>query len=168
MNLTPIQRAAFVAEYQRQKDLLLNAFPDIDPVTMADTLEGMTSAPDMIADFIRDAREDEAFAAALAVIIREMSDRKARFEYRAQRRRQTAQHLMDAIGIRKIEQPDFSASIRAVPARVEIDDEWQLPDGFYKTVRQPDKAKIKEALAITPVAGARMSNGGETLSIRVK
>ncbi len=168
MNLTPIQRAAFVAEYARQRDLLLSAFPDIDPVTMADTLEGMTYAPDMIADFIRDAREDETFAAALAVILREMSDRKARFEYRAQRRRQTAQHLMDAIGICKLDMPDFTASIRAVAPHVVIDDETALPADLCKTIRQPVKAAIKEALANGPVAGAHMSNGGASLTILTK
>ncbi len=168
MNLTPIQRAAFVAEYQRQKDLLLNAFPDIDPVTMADTLEGMTYAPDMIADLIRDAREDEAYMSALGLIIREMSDRKARFEYRAERRRLAAQHLMDAIGIRKLDMPDFTASIRAVPPKVEIEDEDALPDTLCMFSRRPDKAAIKAALEEHLVPGARMSNGGETLSIRTK
>ncbi len=166
--LTPIQRAAFVAEYNRQRGLLLEAYPDIDLPTLEDTLEGITYAPDMIAGLIRDAREDEAYMAALALIIREMSDRKARFEYRAQRRRLAAQHLMDAIGIRKLDMPDFTASIRATPPKVEIDDEAALPDALCKTVRSPDRVAIKEALANGHVAGARMSNGGETLSVRTK
>ncbi len=168
LTLTPIQRAAFVAEYHRQRGLLLEAYPDIDLPTLEDTLEGMTYAPDMIAGLIRDAREDEAYVSALSVIIREMGDRKARFEHRAQRRRLAAQHLMDAIGIRKLDMPDFTASIRAVPSRVEIDDETALPDVLCKIVRVPDKAAIKAALEISPVSGARMTNGGETLSIRTK
>jgi hypothetical protein len=73
---------------------------------------------------------------------------------------------MNAIELRKLEQADFTASIRAVPPRVEIDDETLLPDDLCKMVRQPDKAAIKEALAKGHVAGARMTNGGETLSIR--
>ncbi len=170
MNLTPIQRAAFVAEYHRQREGLLHAFPELagDQQTLEDTLEGITHAPDMIAGLIRDAREDEAYMAALALIIREMSDRKARFEYRAQRRRLAAQHLMDAIGIRKLEQPDFTAHIRATPPRVEIEDEGALPDALCKTIRSPDRVAIKEALATGPVAGAHMTNGAESLTIRTR
>ena len=160
--------AAFAQEYLRQREALLQAFPELadDEITLRDTLEGITHAPDIIARFIREAREDEAYMAALATMIREMSDRKSRFEIRAQRRRLAAQNLMNAIELRKLEQADFTASIRAVPPRVEIDDETMLPDSLCKMVRQPDKAAIKEALAKGHVAGARMTNGGETLSIR--
>ncbi len=170
MNLTPIQRAAFVAVHKQKRDLLLQEFPELleDQQALDDTLEGISYLPDIIAGYIRDAREDAAFAVALSVLIREMSDRKARFEARHARRRQIAQHLMDAIGLRKLSTPDFTASIGATPSRVEIEDEAALPDALCKTTRSPDKAAIKEALATGPVAGARMTNGGETLSIRTK
>ncbi len=170
MNLTPIQRAAFIAEYHRQREGLLHAFPELasDQQALEDTLEGITHAPDMIAGLIRDAREDEAMLAALQIIIREMSDRKERFRYRADRRRLAAQHLMDAIGIRKLDMPDFTASIRAVTPHVVIDDEALLPPDLCKTIRQPVKAAIKEALANGPIAGAHMSNGGASLTILTK
>ena len=171
MNLTPIQRAAFVAEYHRQRENLLLQFPELaeDQQALEDTLEGATFAVDIIADLIRAAREDEVYVTALSLMIREVSDRKARFENRASRRRQTAQHLMDAIGLRKLEQPDFTAHIRATPPRVEIDaDMPPLPDSLCRITRTPDLPKIKEALANGHVAGARMTNGGETLTVRVK
>ncbi len=170
MNLSPIQRAAFVAEYHRQRENLLLQFPELaeDQQALEDTLEGATFAVDIIADLIRAAREDEVYITALSLMIREVSDRKARFENRATRRRQTAQHLMDAIGIRKLEQPDFTAHIRATPPRVEIEDEDALPDSLCKTVRSPDRVAIKEALATGAVAGAHLTNGSETLTVRTK
>ncbi len=169
-NLTPIQTAAFIAEHKRQRALLIEAFPELleDQQALDDTLEGLSYAPDMIANIIRDAREDEANATALSIMIREMSDRKARFAARAERRYTMAQHLMDAIGLRKLAMPDFSASIVPTAPHVIVHDEWKLPHGFYKEIRQPDKAKIKEALKLVPVDGATLSNGGEHLTIRTK
>ncbi len=168
-NLTPIQRAAFVAMHKQKRELLLQEFPELleDQQALDDTLEGISYLPDIIANIIRDAREDETTVTVLAMMIREMSDRKARFAVRAERRRSMAQHLMEAIDLRKLEQPDFTASIRAVPPKVEIEDDM-IPDVLCKFVRVPDKTAIKAALAEGPVAGARMSNGGETLSIRTK
>ncbi len=168
--LTPIQRAAFVAMHKQKRELLLQEFPELleDQQALDDTLEGISYLPDIIANIIRDAREDETNVTVLAIMIREMGDRKARFAARAERRRSMAQHLMEAIDQRKLEQPDFTASIRTVPPKVEIDDEAALPDSLCKIIRSPDKAAIKEALAEHPVPGARMSNGGETLSIRTK
>lgn len=162
--------AALAHEYLRQREALLQAFPELaeDEATLRDTLEGISNAPDLIATFIRDAKADEAMVAALATMIRDMTDRKTRLHMRADRRRLAAQNLMDACEMRKLEMADFTASIRAVPPKVEIDDEAQLPDALCKTIRQPDKAAIKEALAVGTVAGAHLTNGSETLTIRTK
>ncbi len=170
MTLTPIQTATFIAEHKRQRALLIEAFPELleDQQALDDTLEGISYAPDMIANIIRDAREDEANATALSLMIREMSDRKARFSARAERRYTMAEHLMESIGIRKLAMPDFTASITPTQPRVMIDDETALPHYLVKLVRQPDKHAIKEALAQAVVPGAYMSNGGSTLTIRTK
>ena len=161
---------AFIMEYRRQREGLLAEFPELaeDVDALADTLEGISMAPDLIAEFIRNAREDEANAEALASMMRDMADRKQRFIARADKRRQAAMNVMNAIEMRKLEQPDFTASIRAVPPRVDVYAEEQLPDTLCKFTRSPDKAAIKEALANGPVAGARMTNGGSTISIRTR
>ncbi len=168
--MKPMLPAAIAQEYLRQREALLQAFPELgeDEATLRDTLEGITHAPDLIATFIRDARADEAFANSLGSMVKDMGERKQRLQMRADRRRLAAQHLMDACGLRKIEMPDFTASLRAVPPRVEVDDEAALPDSLCKTVRSPDKAAIKEALAVGAVAGAHLTNGGETLTVRTK
>ncbi len=169
-NLTPIQTAAFIAEHKRQRALLIESFPELleDQQALDDTLEGISYAPDMIANIIRNAREDDANATALTLMIREMSDRKARFAARAERRYTMAEHLMEAIGLRKLAMPDFTASITPTQPRVMIDDEMLLPDDLCDIVRKPNKTMIRETLAQAAVPGAHMSNGGSTLTIRTK
>ena len=163
-----VRSAIFAEEYRRQRDALLTLFPELadDETTLADTLEGMTHAPELIAQFIRAAREDEAMAEAVSGMARDMSERKARLTNRANRRREAALALMSAIDLPRLEQPDFTASIRSVPPKVEIIDEDALPDRFMNVTYTPDKSAIKDALAKGPVAGAQFSNGGQSLTIR--
>lgn len=157
-----------VAEYVKLRAALLAEFPELadDEQALADTLEGEASAPDLVAAFIRDARHDEALADALHTMQSDMGKRKLRLALRAERRREAALKLLNLLGLRKLEQPDFTASIRAVPPRVEILDEAALPDSLCKITRSPDKAAIKTALATGPITGAQMSNGGEALTVR--
>jgi len=163
--------AQIAAEYRRHRDALLAAFPELaeDDQALADTLDGETDAIDVIARFIREGREDEAMAAALDAMMKDMGERKQRIKARAERRRGIALSLMQAVGERKIERPDFTASVRSVPPKVEITDEAALPDALCKVTRSPDKAAIKQAIeAGEDVPGAMMSNGTETLTVRTK
>lgn len=158
-----------VAEWQRVREGLLAAFPDIDPETLADTVDGETQALDVVARLIRDAREDDALADALGAMQHDMAERKARLASRADKRRAAALDLMNAIGERKITRPDFTASVRAVPPKVIVMDETALPDALCKFERKPDRTAIKEALEQgETVTGAMLSNGTETLTIRTK
>jgi len=44
-----------------------------------------------------------------------------------------------------------------------------VPDEFCRFKREPDKTKIKAALAdLKPVPGASLSNAEDTLAVRVK
>lgn len=168
--MTSALPAAIAAEYWRQREALLQAFPELaeDVATLRDTLEGISHAPDLIAQFVREARADEAMAEALSSMVKDMGERKTRFQIRAERRRLAAFNLMNACELRKIEMPDFTASIRSVPPKVAIDDESQIPDTLCKLIRSPDKTALKEALGNGPVPGAHMTNGSETLTIRTK
>lgn len=169
--MNPLNRTALIEAYQRERERLLIEFPELaeDDATLADTLEGETEAPDVVAAFIREAREDEAAAKALGSIMDDMKARCQRIAARGDRRRQAAFAIMRACEIRKIEKPDFTASVRATPLKVEIDDEAALPDQFIRIKREPDKTAIKKALEIgAAVPGAHLTNGGETLSIRTR
>ena len=68
--------------------------------------------------------------------------------------------------IEKIE--PFKVGFDAIGEHVIITDESQIDEDFFRVKREPDKKAIKEALEVgINVRGAEMSNGGETLSIRV-
>lgn len=161
--------AALTAQYRQWRDDLLAEFPELadDDETLADTLEGQTDLPTVIARFIRDARRDEALADGLATLIKDEQERKSRLGARADKRRRIALSLMQAVEMGKLEQPDFTASVRRVPPGVVITDEAVLPDSYVKTVRQPDKTALREALGRgEEVPGATLGNGSETLTIR--
>lgn len=168
--MTP-QHSILVSEYLRQREALLAAFPELteDVQALADTLEGETAAPDVIASFIRAAREDEAMAGALTTMIREHQDRRSRLEARADKRRAAAQAIMEACHLRKVELPDFTASISAGRRKVIITDEFAIPDDFCETERRPRKTDIKVALEDgADVPGAALSNAEPVLMVRVK
>ncbi len=168
--MNPHKIATGIAEFWRVQEGLLQAYPELaeDQVALRDMTEGLTNASDLVAILVRKALDDAALSDALNIRIRDMIEREHRISSRGQRHRIAAQKLMEACDLRKVEMADFTASVRAVPPKVEIDDEAALPDSLCKTVRSPDKAAIKAALEEHPVPGARMSNGGETLSIRTK
>lgn len=53
---------------------------------------------------------------------------------------------MEAFGVQKIEAPDVCLKVAKKPASVEIFDEDQIPGRYIKTVLEPSKSSIKEAL----------------------
>lgn len=98
----------------------------------------------------------------------EIRKRKERFEGQSERIRAAIHVALGHASLRKLELPQATLSVRAVPPKVEIIDEAAIPARFWKP-QDPklDKKGIAEALkANVPVPGATMSNGGETLSIR--
>jgi hypothetical protein len=72
--------------------------------------------------------------------------------------------------MKKLEQPDFTASLRAVPPGLVVGDESLIPADYWKP--QPaklDKRGLLTALnAGTSVPGVSLGNGGTTLSVRTK
>ena len=62
------------------------------------------------------ALDDEALAAALPTRLSEMKARLERFETRAKRKRQLALRIMGKADMAKLEQPDFTASLRQAAA----------------------------------------------------
>lgn len=54
--------------------------PEIDPESLADTLEGLTDLREMLAEVICSALDDEALAAGLSTRLSDMKDRIERFD----------------------------------------------------------------------------------------
>ena len=154
--------------YLRQK--LMEAFPDADEDTIRDTLEGITTLHELIAEIIRSALVDEALQSGLRLRLQDMKDRLSRLEARAGKKRGLALEAMSEAGLRKLEQPDFTASTRAgLPALVVLAED-QLPQTYW--VPQPPKldrqALLGDLKQGNDIPGAQLSNSKPVLSVRTK
>ena len=147
---------------------LLELYPDLDDQTLTDTLEGATNFREAIGALIRSALEDECLADALRDRMTDMRTRLSRHEARAASKRQVAVENMEAAGIRKLTEPDFTASTRVGPPSVVIDNEHELPiDYLLPQPPKPDKRAILEALTRgAMVPGAALAQPKLSLSVR--
>lgn len=162
---------ALAALYAHQRELLLAEFPELreDTLALADTLDGISMLPDVLASIINAALDDEAMAEGVRSRVTDMQERRERFQRRADKRRQMAQALMEQADMKQLIRPDFTVSIRHVPPGIVITDEAALPDAFVKVTRSPNKTAIREALGRgETVDGALLGNTSQTLSIRTR
>jgi len=142
--------------------------PDIDDVTLADTVEGLTDLHEILAAVVRSALVDEALAAGLKGRIKEMQDRLSRLAERAAKRRQIVRDVMAETDIKKLTAPDFTASLRAGTISLAVTDETRIPAHFWepqapRLMRQELLAELKRGGA---VAGVSLSNPEPVLSVR--
>ena len=153
--------------WNRTREALLRDFPDIDPETLRDTLEGETEALDVARQLIRASREDEAEANGLAEYITALQARRARLTARAEKREAAALSLLTEIGEKTLRDPAFTASVVPTPKKVIYTDTSILPTWAWRQpAPEPNTAEIKKRLAAgEQVPGASLSNGGMTLRI---
>jgi len=159
-----LERTRFV-ELRRR---LLELHPDLDDATLTDSLEGASNFKEALAALIRSALEDECLAKALKERLDQMRGRLNRLEARASSKRQVAVENMELADLRKLQEPDFTASVRLGPPSVNIVAEDELPiDYLLPQPPKPDKRAILEALSGgTFVPGAVLSEPKISLSVR--
>ncbi|WP_425419053.1 siphovirus Gp157 family protein [Oricola indica] len=154
-------------EFKRR---ILEAEPDIDDETLADTLEGATNLHEALAALVRSAIDDADLVAALKTRIAESRERLDRLSGRMEKKRALALVAMEEAGLDKIMEPDFTLSLRTAPPSVVVTDESLIPEWFF--VPQPpklDKRALLDTLkAGTFVNGAALSNSRRSLSVRTK
>jgi len=159
-----------VPKYQLLKERLLATWPQIDEETLADTLEGITNLHEMIAAVIRSALVDEALQAGLRSRMSDMKHRLSRLEERGHKKRRLALDAMTEAGLKKLEQPDFTASARAGLPGLVILEEGLIPDDYW--VPQPPKLDRQSLIADLKreghIPGTQISNPKPTLSVRTK
>ena len=138
---------------------------DLDPQTIADTLEGLAGDLETkainVGKFIKtlDATVEQIKAAE-----KEMAERRKAMEARAKHVRDYLLNNMQACGISKIESPWFALSVKQNPPSVVIDDAGEIPCDLYiypeAPPPYPDKAGIKAAIkAGRVVNGAHLEHG---------
>ena len=117
--------------YLQLKERLLSSWPQLDEETLRDTLEGITDLHEMIAAVIRSALVDEALQSGLRARLEEMRMRLSRLDERGAKKREIALEAMSEVGLRKLEQPDFTASARSGPPGLVVTSEQTIPANFW-------------------------------------
>jgi hypothetical protein len=157
-------------QYEWLREQLQTEFPLIDDETLTDSLEGLSTLPEALAAVTRSYLDDLTLASALGLRIEDMQKRLARIEQRADRKRGLVAYVMGRTEIKKLEQPDFTVSVRATPRQLVIQDEKLIPEAFW--IAQPpklDRRRLGAAVAADPtIPGAILDNGGTTISVRTK
>jgi hypothetical protein len=135
---------------------------------LADTLEGATDFKEALAALIRSALDDECLCAALKERLEDMKARLARLQARVVAKRVVAAENMQAAAIDRLQEADFTASLRRGPPGVELVDPDALPTDFLiPQPSRPDKRAILEALSRgSIVPGAVLAEPKISLSVR--
>ena len=164
----PIRHQLTYHRYLRER--LEAAFPDADEETLMDTLEGMTSLTDSLAELLRSSQEDQSMASALRSRMADMQERCSRFEERARKKRELVCTVMEEAELKKLTEPDFTVSLSPARAPLMIIDEAAIPGDYWK----PQPAKLDRMGLISvlsngrDIPGAILGNPPMTIAVRTK
>jgi Gp157 protein len=165
-----IDLAKSLSQHEYLREQVLTEFPGIDEETLRDTVEGLTNLPEILGSVLRSHLDDLATLAALRTRILDMQERFARIEDRADKKRALVASVMERAGIKKLTEPDFTASLREVPPGLIVIEEGKIPEAFWKP--QPPRLDRKAVFAALKagevVAGAALGNGSTTLAVRTR
>src|SRR5476649_451485 len=146
--------------YRTLRDRLRAQDPNLDEQTLADTVEGLTDLHEIVQAIIRSAITDEALATGLKCRITDMQDRLSRLQDRATKRRQIACDVMIELDLKKLNAPDFTASIREGTPSLMVINEDAVPSIYW----QPSEPRLnRQELAYelkqgAEIAGVALSN----------
>lgn len=150
---------------------LIAAYPELaeDESLRLDMIEGSTTALGVIERALAERQEAEMLAGAIQARMVDLSERQARFVKKSEAMKSLIKAVMKAALLDKLTLPDATLSITKPRESIGIINLEELPQGFYRTIRQADKAAIKDALAAgQDVPGAALVIGEAGLSIRTK
>ena len=158
------------ARYSAIRDRIRAQDPQIDEQTLADTVEGLTDLHEIVTAIIRSALQDEVLASALKSRISDMQARLERLQDRASKRRQIARDVMVELNLRKLNAPDFTASIREGTPSLMVINEEAVPKIYWtpcepRLNRQGLTRDLKQG---EEIAGVTLSNPEPVLSVRTR
>jgi chromosome condensin MukBEF ATPase and DNA-binding subunit MukB len=148
---------------------LIAAGIDEDDPDFVELMASETDILERLRRILRAARHTEAQSEALAAIVKDNRERKARLDNKAERLRGVVLQALSELGLSKLDAPDFSASVGGGAFKVIVTDKTAVPDDLCRITREPDKAQIKAAIIRHgDVPGAELANGEPSLTIRTR
>lgn len=143
-----------------------------DDDALADLIEGESDALEAASRLLRWMGERQAHSAALKAYEADLAGRRKRLDDGVQTARAALSRFMEEVGLTKLERPEATLSIReagpSVVYGIDFDPEG-LPEGLRRWRCEADKHAVKAALeAGEEVPGARLTNGGAVLTVRVR
>lgn len=143
-----------------------------DDDALADLIEGESDALEAASRLLRWMGERAANIAALKAYEADLSVRRKRLEDGVAAARTALSRFMEEVGLSKLDRPEATLSIReaspSVVYAIDFDPE-QLLEGLRRWKCEADKVAVKAALeAGEEVPGARLTNGGSVLTVRVR
>lgn len=124
--------------------------PDVDPQTLADTMESIEAEIEDKADgYARVMKSMEADEEALAKEIKRLQERKSHLETTRKNMKERLKQAMEATGKTKFKTELFSFGIQnnAPSVVIDVEDVFKIPDDFLKYKDpEPDKNLIKQAI----------------------
>jgi hypothetical protein len=150
-------------EYRQQLDRLAEL--DLDPQTVADTIDGLQGdLQDKLRAIIGYSLELDIAATGAADAAKRMQDRAKTLDARVASLRAYALQAMQATGLPGLETDEWTAKPAKRPPSVEITDAAALPPAFVRQPKTPSPAADKAAIAAAlqsgaEVPGARLVHG---------
>jgi hypothetical protein len=167
-----LNKIIYDAAYVKQQiNALKVAFPELesDYELLESAIDGETDFERVVEYLTEEFLEALSMKGAIADRMTSLEARSDRYDKKAEGLRSLVFDLMQAAKRRTVELPVATLGIRAGVDSVVIEDEQQLPQGYFRTERLPLKSEIKKALrAGEAIPGARLETGPDGLSVRTK
>jgi len=140
-----------------------------DEDTFLDTLDGETDIVDVLAKLIQERLEVLGYEAANKELAEQYKRRADKMATKADAINQQMKHLLNAMGVKKVNHALATVSITKPRWSVEVVDEAQVPTQLKVTTSKPDLRAIKKILDDgEPVPGCRPKVGYEGVTVRIK
>lgn len=173
MSERELSQAIHAAELLRSQigDLIAS-----DPDFLPEAVEAETSLFELVNAVTESVIADEAVAYGLDAAVDRLKARRTAIAERAGIKRAMIAVALETAGCRRHDAPCATITIKAVPPKLVVTEESDVPARFWKTsapvidrtaLLAALKAKASEPDLFPPIPGATLSNGGSTVQIKV-
>lgn len=164
-----LQNAMTALMQARERLLAIDPGAEDDWQLYQDCLDGETGDAMQILERIIEASiEADTMADATKMRRMDLAERLARFEKRRDTLRAIALSALEALNLKRIERPAWTASLRQMPAPLLVD-EAALPAEWFRVKKEPMKAGIRKELENGgTVDGCQLGNPSTGISVRTR